>query len=97
MEIEPTPLPCAPFEAAAVVCFIVAPARRRQGVAQALLAAALTSLTERGFKLVDAFPFKAGDSESSTDHYHGPLSMFLTAGFTVLREEETMTVVRKMF
>lgn len=95
MEIEPTALPCAPFEAAVIVCFIVAPTRRRQGVAQALLAAALASLTERGFKLIDAFPFKAGTITESTDHYHGPLPMYLAAGFAILREDELLTVVRK--
>ena len=69
MRIEPTPLPCEAFEAAVIVCFVVAPQRRRQGIARVLLAA---------------------------DHYHGSLSLFLDQGFTVLREDETMTVVRKI-
>jgi len=95
MRIAPTELPCRDFEAAAIVCFVVAPKCRRRGIAHALLASGLTTLAARGIKVVDAFPFKAGDSEASADHYHGPLSMFLAAGFTVLREEEDLTVVRK--
>ncbi len=87
---------CAPFEAAVIVCFVIAPARRKSGVARALLAGGLASLTARGIKLVDAFPFKAGDSIASADHYHGPLSMFLTAGFSILREDAEVTVVRKL-
>jgi GNAT superfamily N-acetyltransferase len=96
MRIEPTPLPCEPFEAAVVVCFVVAPQRRRQGIARVLLAGALASFAARGIKLVDAFPFKSGASELAADHYHGSLSLFLDQGFTVLREDETMTVVRKI-
>ena len=96
MRIEPTPLPCEAFEAAVIVCFVVAPQRRRQGIARVLLAAALESFAARGIKLVDAFPFKSGASELDADHYHGSLSLFLDQGFTVLREDKTMTAVRKM-
>ena len=96
LRIAPTPLPCEPFEAAVIVCFIISPPWRKRGVARALLAAALPSLASRGLKLVDAFPFKSGASELPADHYHGPLSLFLSEGFSILREEESMTVVRKL-
>ena len=96
MRVEPTELPCRDFEAAAIVCFVVAPKRRRTGVASTLLAGGLTALAARGIKVVDAFPFKSGDSEASTDHYHGSLSMFLAAGFAILRDDTDMTVVRKV-
>jgi ribosomal protein S18 acetylase RimI-like enzyme len=94
--ISPTPLPCAPFEAAAIVCFVIAPTQRRRGIARALLRGALESLAARGFRLVDAFPFKSGASELAADHYHGPLPIFLDAGFSVLREHKDLTVVRKL-
>jgi len=96
LRIEPTPLPCEPFEAAVIVCFVISPPWRKRGVARTLLAEALRSLASRGFKLVDAFPFKSGASELPADHYHGPLSLFLSEGFSILREEESMTVVRKL-
>jgi GNAT superfamily N-acetyltransferase len=96
MRIAPTELSCGDFEAAAIVCFAVAPEHRRRGIAHTLLAGGLAAFAARGIKVVDAFPFKAGDSEASTDHYHGPLSMFLAAGFTILREEADVTVVRKL-
>ena len=95
MRIDPTPLPCEAFEAAVIVCFVVAPQRRRQGISRALLAAALESFAARGFKLVDAFPFKSGASELAADHYHGSLSLFLDQGFEVLREDKRLTAVRK--
>jgi GNAT superfamily N-acetyltransferase len=95
MRVAATPLPCAPYEAAAIVCFIIGPEWRRHGVARALLASAISSLAVRGFVLVDAFPFKAGDSVTAADHYHGALSMFTAAGFAPLAESDTITVVRK--
>jgi GNAT superfamily N-acetyltransferase len=95
MQIEPTPLPCEPFEAAVIVCFVVAPSRRRQGVSRALLTGAVQSLAARGFKLIDAFPFKSAESALPTDHYHGALSLFVEQGFEVLCEYESMTAVRR--
>lgn len=93
--IPPTPLPCEPFEAAAIVCFVIAPAERRRGIARLLLGGALESFAARGFKLVDAFPFNSGDSQLAADHYHGPLPIFLEAGFSVIGRHENLTVVRK--
>ena len=52
--IAPTPLPCAPYQAAVIVCFVIAPAHRRSGVARRLLADGVAALATRGIKLVDA-------------------------------------------
>jgi len=95
MGITAPPLPVAPHVAAAIVCFVIAPAWRRRGVARALLAGALASFAARGIRLVDAFPFKAGTSTQATDHYHGPVSLFRDAGFDVLAEHKDLTVMRK--
>jgi len=94
--ISPTPLTCVPFEAAAIVCFVIAPTQRRRGIARALLRGAIESFAARGFKLVDAFPCKSADSELAADRYHGPLRIFLDAGFNVLSEHKDLTVVRKL-
>jgi GNAT superfamily N-acetyltransferase len=96
LRIEPPAIPCAPSEAAVIVCFVVAPAHRRRGVARVLLSEALQALAARGFRLVDAFPFKTGDSKNAADHYHGPKSLFVAEGFSVLHEVESMTVMRKI-
>ncbi len=93
--VAPPELDVPAHEAAAVVCFVVAPPWRRRGVARALLDGALASFAARGIRVVDAFPWKAGDSTAPTDHYHGPLPLFLAAGFTAVREEKDLTVVRK--
>jgi ribosomal protein S18 acetylase RimI-like enzyme len=96
MRIAEPKLPVTPHDAAAIVCFVIAPARRRQGVARALLAAGLTNLAARGIALVDAFPWNVGpDDTKATDHYHGTLSMFTDAGFEPIATHENVTVVRK--
>jgi len=95
MRIAAPDIACADFDAAAIVCFVIAPARRRSGIARALLTGGLAALAARGFKVVDAFPFKSGDSVAAADHYHGPLALYVDAGFTILREEANLTIVRK--
>jgi ribosomal protein S18 acetylase RimI-like enzyme len=94
LDIGRPALPVPDFQAAAILCFVIAPPWRRRGVARALLTGALASLVERGFALVDAFPFNAGGSTAPTDHYHGPRALFEAAGFAVLRDEQDLTVMR---
>jgi GNAT superfamily N-acetyltransferase len=97
MRIPEPPLPVPLHEAAAIVCFVVAPAHRRRGVARALLAAGIDNFARRGIKLVDAFPWnvEAGDGKP-TDFYHGSPGMFTAAGFDTLAVHENVTVVRKL-
>jgi ribosomal protein S18 acetylase RimI-like enzyme len=93
--VPPPPLDVPPYFAAAIVCFVIAPRWRRRGVARTLLDAALSSFAARGIRVVDAFPFNAGDSTTPSDHYHGPQSLFRAAGFTVLSDYKNVTVMRK--
>lgn len=93
--VDPTPLDLPPQDAAVIVCFVIAPAWRRRGVASALLDGALADLAARGIAFVDAFPFKAGDSTSAADHYHGPASLFASRGFEPVAQTGDLTVVRK--
>ena len=95
MGIAAPPLDVAPWLAAAVVCFVIAPAWRRRGVARTLIAGALASLAARGIRVVDAYPFKAGASTAPADHYHGPRALFAAAGFEVLSQRKNLTVMRK--
>jgi len=97
MGIAPPRQEAAPESTAAIVCFVIAPMWRHRGVARALLAGALASFEARGIRVVDAFPFKSGDSTAATDHYHGPLSLFRDAGFEVFAEHKNLTVMRKRF
>lgn len=97
LSVPAPPLEVPAHEAAAVVCFVVAPGWRRRGVARALLASALTNFAARGLKVVDAFPWNVGPGDDQpTDHYHGSPSMFLAAGFTPIATHENVTVMRKL-
>jgi GNAT superfamily N-acetyltransferase len=84
----------------AVVCFMVAPDARRQGVATALLDAACDYLKGRGMTQVEAYPPLTSPDDPALwprRNYHGPLSMFLTAGFKeVGRSEWAITVRRQL-
>ncbi len=96
MRIPAPDLPVPPHDAAAIVCFVVAPAHRRQGVSRALLAGGLANLAERGLALVDAFPWNVdADSTKATDFYHGSRRMFEAAGFAPVAVHEDVTVMRK--
>jgi ribosomal protein S18 acetylase RimI-like enzyme len=79
--------------AASVVCFIVAPAMRRQGIARAMLERACADARSAGFDLVEAYPRKK--AETSAENYHGPLSLYRAAGFAVHRELDSACIVRK--
>ena len=64
---------------ASIVCFVVAPAHRRTGVARALLRAAVARLAEAGFSAVDARPRAAADDVA--EMFTGPLALYLSEGF----------------
>ena len=67
-----------------IVCFVVGRRERGQGVAVALLGAAIEHARANGATSVEAYPADTGgDRISSASAYHGTLSMFERAGFTV--------------
>ena len=68
----------------AVTCFVVPAADRRRGVASALLRGAVAFAAGHGARVVEAYPVDvtAKASTSSAELFHGPLSIFLRAGFT---------------
>ena len=77
-----------------ITCFVVARDHRRSGFARALLDAACVSLREQGLSLAEANPSR-GAATDAANHY-GPLSLYLSAGFTVVRErEDGLCVVRR--
>jgi ribosomal protein S18 acetylase RimI-like enzyme len=81
----------------AIVCFVVAPDQRRQGIATQLLDAALVHLRSRGMTAAEAYPW-AGEIEASRwvwSQYVGPLSMYEKAGFQIAEKQDDFYIVRK--
>ena len=69
-----------------IVCFVVSRRHRRQGVAGALLEAAIEYARSHGATTLEAYPVEVpkGERVPSANAYHGTLSMFERAGFTVI-------------
>ena len=76
-----------------IVCFAVAQPYRRQRVASRLLEAACSGLRAQGMTIAEAYPRLHVEADAA--NYHGPLSLYLDAGFTVFREFERLVIVRK--
>jgi GNAT superfamily N-acetyltransferase len=63
----------------AVTCFVIRPGHRRQGVAGALLDAAVEHAREQGAAIVEGYPVESARSASSA--FPGVVSMYLRSGF----------------
>lgn len=74
-----------------IVCFVVGRSARRQGVAVALLHAAIEYAREHGAQTLEAYPVEIamGERVPSANLYHGTLPMFERAGFTVIERRRS--------
>ena len=67
-----------------IVCFVVGRRERGRGVANALLGAAIDHARAHGATTLEAYPADTGGGRiPAASAYHGTLSMFERAGFTV--------------
>jgi GNAT superfamily N-acetyltransferase len=74
----------------AIPCFVVRVGHRKQGVSAALLRAAVSFAFDRGARSIEAYPIDtAVRSPSAADLYHGALSTFERAGFSVVSRPAT--------
>ncbi|MBN1776698.1 MAG: GNAT family N-acetyltransferase [Clostridiales bacterium] len=78
---------------ALIACFTIAQGYRRRGIASALLQHVLDDLKAQGVRQVEAYPVIG--NESQEHNYHGPLSMYLKQGFTVVRKLKDHALVEK--
>jgi len=81
----------------AVTCFVVRRPARRSGLSSALLAGAVDLARRGGAREVEGYPVDLAvrGRTSAAELYHGPLSVFLRAGFTeVARPQPARPVVR---
>ncbi len=83
---------CGAPDQAAIVCFLVAAGHRRQGLGRAMLREALAELSRRGFRSVVARA--AGEHlESEGEQFTGPLALYLSEGFEVIRPDPRRPMV----
>jgi GNAT superfamily N-acetyltransferase len=74
----------------AIICFLVEPSYRGQGIARLLLEAACAGLRNQGLRIAEANP-RTASTTPAANHF-GPLDLYLSAGFTVHREDEDGSV-----
>jgi len=68
-----------------IVCFVVGKRQRGQGIARAMLAAAIEHARANGATTLEAYPVDTGEGRlPSASVYKGTVSMFERAGFTVV-------------
>lgn len=77
-----------------IICFIIAPSYRKQGIARQLLRYACSSSKDKGFNLIEAYP-RTGEKLSDAHSYRGPISLYTSEGFTIYKEFKDYYVVRK--
>ena len=78
-----------------IVCFNIAPAMRRQGIASMLLKKVCDDAKAENYDYVEVYPFNCPDGESRD--YHGPFGMYEKQGFVVHKKLEHTSVCRKYF
>jgi GNAT superfamily N-acetyltransferase len=82
----------------AVMCFVIAPERRREGIATALLARAESLFRELGLSFAEAYPRALPPNPAvpaSASYYKGSPAMYERAGYLPHRRFERFTCVRK--
>jgi ribosomal protein S18 acetylase RimI-like enzyme len=83
-----------PERTAAIVCFVVPPQYRGQGLARKLLDGACGMMRERGFAEVHAYPPKE-DRPTAAGIYHGRKKIYVEAGFEHVRDGAQYATFRK--
>jgi GNAT superfamily N-acetyltransferase len=72
-----------------IVCFVVGKRERGQGIARALLAAAIEHARVNGAMTIEAYPVDTAEGRlPSASVYKGTVSMFERAGFTVVARRQ---------
>ncbi len=76
-------------------CFLVDPSYRRQGVAARLLDAAIAFAPSRGARFLEAYPRVSEAPLHEGELWQGPHGLFLSRGFTVVRDAPQYPVLRR--
>jgi GNAT superfamily N-acetyltransferase len=82
-------------QTACIVCFVIHPHFRNQGIARQLLEASLLAYENEGYDALMGFPFE--NLSSPEKAYRGSPKMYLEKGFECLEEKEGVFMMRKVF
>jgi len=82
-----------PGKICSIVCFLIDPDFRQQGIARKLLEHIIVNCTKKDYDLLEAYPGK--NEKSCEGHYKGPLSMYRKQGFVIINEFDNYSIVRK--
>ncbi len=79
---------------ASLICFVIAPSHRKQGIARKLLKYACSYYQNKDFNIIEAYP-KKGEELSDAHSYHGPFSLYTSEGFFIYKEFKDYYVMHK--
>ncbi len=89
LQRSPVNKPVDDAEVWSVTCFVVDKHHRGQGVANALLTAAVARARQLGAAALEGYPVVPEAEMADADVWHGVESMFLQAGFTEIARRKT--------
>ena len=93
MNDVPVEEPGAGLKVKSIYCFMIAPEMKRKGIATLLLDRVCKDAAQDGFDLVEVYPYKDPDHQSSD--FGGYVEMYKKNGFTISAETEHGLVMRK--
>lgn len=79
-----------------VGCFLVHPAHRRRGVAEALLEGAEAVARARGARAIEGYPRRSTEPLHDEEAWQGPEAIFVARGFAHVAGEAPYPVYRKV-
>lgn len=76
-----------------IVCFLIDPNHRRQGIAQQIVQRIVTDYADLGYDYIEAYPRKG--ALSSEDNFKGPKELYERFDFKVHKEHDNYYVMRR--
>lgn len=83
-------------EALSIACALVHPDHRRRGVARALVTEAIVQATERGARVLEAYPHRRSEPLGEEELWMGPFALYEELGFTVAAGDGPYPVLRRL-
>lgn len=76
-----------------IVCFLIHPDYRRQGIAQKILEKIILDYSNKGYDYIEAYPRKGASPGASS--FKGPLELYERYDFKINKEHDGYSVMRK--